>query len=112
MANGENSGRHATATLVALRLGAGHAFFRRHGRGGQGWPTLNARISRVKRGSLADPKPTSIVQENNTWAGFFGDLEKKNCSLNEILVNFREESSGIGRFCGLEVPTDGQLAQV
>ena len=29
----------------------------------------------------------------------------------ELLVNFREESSGIGRFCRLEVPTDGQLAQ-
>ena len=29
--------------------------------------------------------------------------------LNEILVNFREESNGIGRFCRLEVPSDGQL---
>ena len=40
-----------------------------------------------------------------------GDVNKCLLCLNELLVNFREESSGIGRFCRLEVPTDGQLAQ-
>ena len=33
------------------------------------------------------------------------------CCLHELLVNFRQESSGTGRFCRLEVQTDGQLAQ-
>ena len=33
------------------------------------------------------------------------------CCLNELVVNFREEPSGIGRLCRLEVPTDGQLAK-
>ena len=40
-----------------------------------------------------------------------GTLKNVPCCLNELLVNFREESSGIGRFCRLEVPTDGQQAQ-
>ena len=53
MVNGGNSDRRATATLVALRLGALHAFLRRHGRGGQGWPASDARISGTT-GSLAD----------------------------------------------------------
>ena len=30
------------------------------------------------------------------------------CSFSELWANFREESSGIGQFCRLEVPTDGQ----
>ena len=30
--------------------------------------------------------------------------------LNELLVNFREEATGIRRFCKLKVPTDGLLA--
>ena len=42
-------------------------------------------------------------------------LKKVPCYLNEmrVLVNFREESinGGVGQFCRLEVPTDGQLAQ-
>ena len=38
-------------------------------------------------------------------------LKNVPCSFNELLVNFREESSEIGRFCRLEVPTDGQLTQ-
>ena len=40
-----------------------------------------------------------------------GTLKNVPCSLNELLVNFGEESSGIGRFCRPEVPTDGQTSQ-
>ena len=40
-----------------------------------------------------------------------GTLKNVPCCLNELLVGFREESSGIGRFCRLEIPTDSQLAQ-
>ena len=40
-----------------------------------------------------------------------GTLKNVPCSLNELLVNFGEESSGIGRFCRLGVRTDGQTAQ-
>ena len=53
VANGENSGRQATATLVALRLSALHAFFRRHSRDGHAWLTLDAPISGTNA-SLAD----------------------------------------------------------
>ena len=63
-------------------------------------------------------RPKIIVPENkpgflSTLAGFFfpGTLKKKPCYLNELLVNFRKEFSRIGRFCRIEVPTDGQLAQ-
>ena len=35
----------------------------------------------------------------------------KDRALNELMVNFREEFSGISRFCRLEVSTDDQLAQ-
>ena len=39
----------------------------------------------------------------NTLAGFFpGTLKNAPCSHNEIMVKFREESGGIGRFCRLE----------
>ena len=31
-----------------------------------------------------------------------GDVKNVRYPLNELLVNFREESSGIGRFCRLE----------
>ena len=40
-----------------------------------------------------------------------GTLKNVPCCLNELLVNFREESRGNGQFCGFEVPTGGQLAQ-
>ena len=40
-----------------------------------------------------------------------GTLANVLCCLNELMVNFREESSGIGRHHRLEVPTGGQLAQ-
>ena len=42
-----------------------------------------------------------------------GTLKNVPCPLKELMVNFREEpiNSGIGRFCRLGVPTDGQLAQ-
>ena len=62
-------------------------------------------------------KATIIGSESETW--FFdsfrrlllpGTLKDVPRCLNDLLVNFREESSGIGRFCRLEVPTDGQLA--
>ena len=45
------------------------------------------------------------------WQAFSpGDVKNVPCCLNDLLVNFREESIGICRFCRLEVPTDGQLA--
>ena len=56
-------------------------------------------------------RPTNIVPEST--AGFFntllflaGTLKNVTCCLSELLVNFREKSNGIGRFGGLEVPTD------
>ena len=56
-------------------------------------------------------RPTNIVPEST--AGFFntllflaGTLKNVTCCLSELLVNFREKSGGIGRFCRLEVLTD------
>ena len=40
-----------------------------------------------------------------------GTLKNISCCLNELLVNFRQESRGIGLFFRFEVPTDDQLAQ-
>ena len=45
------------------------------------------------------------------WLFLPGTLKNIPCCLNELLVNFREDYSGIGRFRRLEVPMDGQLAQ-
>ena len=57
---------------------------------------------------LNHSRPTVIVLENKTrvcitLAGF-SPRDGKNvpCSLIELLVNFREESSGTGRFCRVE----------
>ena len=62
-----------------------------------------------KANSYRSRKQTRIFQH---FGRLFlpGTIQNVPCSLNELLVNFREESSGIGRFCRLEVPTDGQLA--
>ena len=40
-----------------------------------------------------------------------GTLKNVPGCLNELFVNFREESSGIGRFCRLEVQKDGQTTR-
>ena len=63
-----------------------------------------------KANSYRSRKQTRIFQH---FGRLFlpGTIQNVPCSLNELLVNFREESSGIGRFCRLKVPTDGQLAQ-
>ena len=63
---------------------------------------------------------TIIVPENETgflntlWQRLFlpGTLKNAPCCLNQLLVNFREEPSGIGRFCRLEVPTGDWLSFV
>ena len=54
-------------------------------------------------------RPTIIVPENKNrifqhFGRVFlpGTLKNIPCSLDALLVNFREESSGIGRFCRLE----------
>ena len=41
-----------------------------------------------------------------------GTLKNVTCSLNLLLVNFRDESNAIGRLCRLDIPTDGQLSIV
>ena len=66
-------------------------------------------------------RPTIIVSENKNmifqhFGRLFlpGTLKNVPCCLNELLVIFREESinSGMVPFCSLEVPSDGQLAQL
>ena len=63
-------------------------------------------------------RPTIIVPENRagffkTLAGFFlpGTLKTSPAVSMSYWSFFWEESSGIGRFCRLEIHTDGQLAR-
>ena len=54
--------------------------------------------------SCEDLCPGRQLSSQKTKQDFstLGTLKNVPCSLNELLVNFREESSGIGRFCRLE----------
>ena len=63
----------------------------------------------VKAGYNRSRKQNRIFQQFSRLF-LWGTLKYVPCCLNELLVNFREESNGIGRFCMLEVPRDGQLA--
>ena len=52
-------------------------------------------------GWLLSFQKTNVIFQHFGWLFLPGTLKKIPCCLNELLVNFREESinSGIGRFC-------------